>query len=327
MHSLGAIKFHPIFKEKIWGGEKIKNNFEFLNVPKKKCGEVWLLSAVTGNESIVSNGNFAGNSLKEITEIFMDDLLGEHIYKKYDKEFPLLIKIIDANDYLSVQVHPDDATARKKHNLLFGKSEMWYIIQSEKDSKIVAGFNQPMNKESLLKHIAEGTLKHTLNYERVQNGDMIYIPSGLVHAMCPGLLIAEIQQTSDITYRLYDWDRADEQGNPRELHIEYAADAIDYSLIPRIIRNFKPVANQITPMIESPYFSTSFINLNTTFVKNLHELDSFVIYFSVSGSFNLLYDSDKISVFQGECVLIPAITEKITLLPEQHANVIEILPV
>ncbi len=324
--SLYPMKFAPVFKEKIWGGQKIQQKFSIACDGIEKCGEMWVLSAVKNDETEVLDGYFQGNTPNEMSEVFMDDFLGEDMYNKYKEEFPILLKIIDANDYLSVQVHPNDEIAEKKHGLRFGKSEMWYVLDADEGAQIVAGFNRPMDKEKLLKHIEAGTLKDTLNFETMKRGDMIYLPAGMVHAMGPGLLIAEIQQTSDVTYRLYDWDRLDDNGNSRELHIEDAAGAIDYEMKPQVIRGFSPKSNNTTPMIQTPYFSTSFVNLQTIVEKNLEIMDKFVIYFCISGSFALHHEQGKENVKAGECVLVPAITDKIFLIPEPGAEIIEILP-
>ena len=326
MFALYPMKFHPILKEKIWGGTKIKDMFGISGPELEKCGELWALSAVEGSESILANGHFKENTLAEMSEIFMDDLLGEVLYEKYKTEFPLLVKIIDANDYLSVQVHPGDAMAKSKHGLSFGKSEMWYVLHAEEGAHIVAGFNQTMDKEKLIKHIEQGTLKETLNYEPMQTGDMIYLPAGMIHAMGPGLVIAEIQQTSDVTYRLYDWDRVDDEGIPRELHVSDAADAIDYELKPNVIRNFQPEKNKTVDMIRTPYFSTSFIHLEATVEKNFEILDKFVLYFCIEGKFILLHETEKIEVSAGECILVPAFIDNVFLIPTPSAKLIEILP-
>jgi len=326
LFSLYPMKFKPILKDKIWGGSKIKNQFGISDDSIEKAGELWALSSVEGSESEVLNGHFAGNTLSEMAEIFMEDFLGEDIYVKYNIDFPLLLKIIDANDYLSVQVHPNDDIAQKKHKLKFGKSEMWYVIDADPGAQIIAGFNQPMDKQKLKKHIENGTLRDTLNFETMSAGDMIYLPAGLIHAMCPGLLIAEIQQTSDVTYRLYDWDRLDEEGNSRELHVDAAADAIDYDMKPEVIRGFNPQPNATSKMIDTPYFTASMVNLQATVEKNLEIIDLFVIYFSVSGSFELHYNEGKIEVNPGECVLVPAMIDKVILIPKTSAQVIEIVP-
>jgi mannose-6-phosphate isomerase len=326
MFSLYPMKFNAILKDKIWGGKKIREQLGIFDETIEKCGELWLLSSVEGSESHILNGHFSGNTVSEMAEIFMEDLLGEDIYKKYKTDFPLLLKVIDANDYLSVQVHPNDEIARKKHGLKFGKSEMWYVIQADPGAQIIAGFNQPMDKEKLKNHIAKGTLRETLNFETMNSGDMVYLPAGMIHAMGPGLLIAEIQQSSDVTYRLYDWDRLDDKGNPRELHVDEAADAIDFTMKPQVIRGFVPGPNTTNRMIDTPYFSSSMVNLQAVVEKNLEIIDLFVIYFSVKGSFELLYNEGKIDVKAGECVLVPAITEKVILIPKPEAQVIEIVP-
>jgi mannose-6-phosphate isomerase len=325
MLSLYPMKFTPVIKEKIWGGSKISTLFGLNDADDKKIGELWVLSAVENNESLVLNGHFAGNTIGEMIEVFMDDVVGEEIYAKYKNEFPLLLKLIDANDYLSVQVHPDDRIAQKKHKLLFGKSEMWYVLQADEGAGIIAGFNQPMDKRKLLKHIHEGTLKNTLNFESMKAGDMIYIPAGMVHAICPGLLIVEIQQSSDVTYRLYDWDRTNEDGIVRELHIEDAADAINFDLQPKVIRQFNPEMNRTTSMMETPFFSASLIQLNQIVEKNLEIMDAFVIFFCIEGKFDLHYDQGSLSVDAGECVLVPALTDKVYIHPKQSAKIIEIL--
>jgi mannose-6-phosphate isomerase len=326
MFELYPMKFRPILKEKIWGGTKIKEMFGISEPGLEKCGELWALSAVEGSESVLINGHFEENTLAEMSEIFMDDFLGEAIYEKYKHEFPLLVKIIDANDYLSVQVHPDDAMAKTKHGLHFGKSEMWYVLHADEGAHIVAGFNQPMNKEKLLKHIEQGTLKETLNYEPMQTGNMIYLPAGLIHAVGPGLVIAEIQQTSDVTYRLYDWDRFDDEGKPRELHINDASEAIDYELKPSVIRDFCPTENATVEMIKTPYFTTSFIQLETNVEKNLEIIDKFVLYFCISGKCIMIYETEKIEVTAGECILVPAYIDKVFLIPTPSAKLIEIIP-
>ncbi len=256
----------------------------------------------------------------------MDDFLGEEIYQKYGEEFPLLFKIIDANDFLSVQVHPDDRIAREKHGLKFGKSEMWYIIDADPRAQIIAGFNQPMTKEKLQKHIENGSLETVLNFVPVQKGDVVYVPSGLVHAMCPGILVAEIQQNSDITYRLYDWNRTDETGQSRQLHIAEASDAINYDLQTGVVQKLNATSGKTIPILDTPHFIAGFINLESLLMKNLEEQDTFIVYMVISGSFILAVENGKIKVSAGECVLIPAMLQQIGFLPDPSAEIIEIIP-
>jgi len=229
MNTLYPIKFQPILKDKIWGGPRLK---DILNksTESDKCGESWEISSVQGNLSIVRNGFLTGNNLQELIEVYMGDLVGDKIYSLFGIEFPLLIKFIDANDILSVQVHPDDELARVRHDA-YGKTEMWYIIDAEENAELIAGFNRDLNRETYIRHLQGKTLKEILNFEKVRKGDVFFTPAGRVHAVGAGILLAEIQQTSDITYRIYDWERVDDKGNPRELHTELALDALDFKFI------------------------------------------------------------------------------------------------
>jgi mannose-6-phosphate isomerase len=210
--SLYPLKFKPIIKDKIWGGPKLRDVLG--KKASDKAGESWEISAVAGDISVVENGFLAGNTLEELVEIYMGELVGDKIYEKFSVEFPLLIKFIDAADFLSIQVHPDDIMARERHNS-FGKSEMWYVVESDK-GELIVGFNQKLDKEQYLSCVKNGTLKKIMNRKEVASGDIYYMPAGRVHAIGAGVLLAEIQQTSDVTYRIYDWDRMDDKGEPRE---------------------------------------------------------------------------------------------------------------
>ena len=227
MNKLYPLKFKNIFKDKIWGGQKINTILGKDYTPLSNCGEMWVVSGVEGNQSIVENGFLAENELNEVVEIYMGDLVGEEVYEKYGNEFPVLIKFIDANDFLSIQVHPDDNLAKKRH-AGNGKTEMWYIVEASPEAELISGFSKKVDKETYLEHLQNKTLKEILNFERVKAGDVFYMPAGRVHAIGPGILLAEIQQTSDITYRIYDWDRLGVDGSLRELHTDLALDAIDF---------------------------------------------------------------------------------------------------
>ena len=228
MHQLYPLKFTPIYKDKIWGGNKIHDLLGLNYAPLPNCGEVWLLSSVAGEASIVSNGFLEGNEINELIEVYMGDLIGDQVYEKSGEGFPLLFKIIDANAALSVQVHPNDALAQRRHQCN-GKTEMWYVMQADQGAKLISGFNRKMDRTSYLKHLNENSLKDVLNFENAQKGDVFYMPAGRVHAIGSGILLAEIQQTSDITYRIYDWDRKDANGMARDLHTELALDALDFT--------------------------------------------------------------------------------------------------
>ena len=252
---LYPLKFHPILKKKIWGGERLAYKSKEHD---ESIGESWEISAVEDNISVVSNGILADNDLQELIEVYMGDLVGDHIYEKFGVEFPLLIKYIDANDDQSIQVHPDDKTAKERHNA-YGKTEMWYIVDAEKDASLVLGFNHEIDKATYLQALHHNKLMDLLNVQKVKKGESFFIPAGLVHAIGKGCLIAEIQQTSDITYRIYDYNRKDANGNTRELHTDLATDVIDYSYQPQHRVNYTPRDNQSAKLVKCPYFTTNLL--------------------------------------------------------------------
>lgn len=323
MNQLYPLKFTPVFKDKIWGGQKIKTSLDidYGNLPN--CGEAWMISGVEGNPTLVSNGFLAGNELNELVEIYMGDLVGDKVYDEYGIEFPLLIKFIDANDWLSIQVHPDDELAAKR-KIGRGKTEMWYILEADEEAQLIAGFNQKMNKEKYLKHLEDKTLKEILNFEPVKKGDVFYIPAGRVHALGPGILLAEIQQTSDTTYRIYDWDRIDASGLQRELHTEEALDAIDFEFHKKYRTDYKPVTNKTIPVIKSPYFVTGLITLNNPIKKYYEELDSFVIYILLEGSLTVKWEHGEIQMKKGETVVIPNALNTLQLIPANSVKLLEV---
>jgi len=314
MEGLYPLKFTPIFKDKIWGGDKIKSilNKDFGHLPN--CGESWELSGVEGNISVVSNGFLAGNTLEELIEIYMGDLVGEGIFETYGIEFPLLIKFIDANDDLSIQVHPDDEMSKERHNA-FGKTEMWYVMQADQGSKLQSGFNQQVDQDKYLFKLEHNELTDILNFEEVAAGDVFFIPAGRVHAIGKGILLAEIQQTSDITYRIYDYDRRDNEGNPRELHTELALDAIDYTLSPEYKTRYESKLNESVELAKCKYFTTNVLDINTIVEKDYNKLDSFVIYICLDGELQIETESGSETVQKGETILIPASIENVQLKP------------
>jgi mannose-6-phosphate isomerase len=323
MSTLYPLKFHPILKDKIWGGSRLK---DILNKPtgSDKCGESWEISAVLGNISKVKNGFLAGNNLQELTGIYMGDLVGDRIYERFGIEFPLLIKFIDANDILSVQVHPDDKLARERHNA-YGKTEMWYIIEAEPNAEIICGFNREMDRDSYLLHMKNKTLKEILNFEKVKAGDVFFTPSGRVHAVGAGILLAEIQQTSDITYRIYDWDRLDDTGKPREMHTELALDALDFKYYGKYRTDYEPVLNQTTILADCKYFTTDLLYFDKPVEKEYNFIDSFVIYMCLEGKIDILYgEGFSESLVAGETVLIPASLKNLNLVPVRTAKALEV---
>lgn len=323
MNELYPLKFEPILKDKIWGGDKLKN---ILGKDKasSKCGESWEISAVANNISVVRDGFLKGNNLQELIEVYMGDLVGDRIYEKFGLDFPLLIKFIDANDLLSIQVHPDDEMAKERHNT-FGKTEMWYIIQADEEAELISGFKSNINRDTYIKHLESRSLQEILNYADVEKGDVFFLPSGRIHSIGAGILLAEIQQTSDITYRIYDWDRVDKEGNSRELHIDQAADAINYNAVINPKTYYSQNKNKTNPVIDCEYFTTSYIVFDTPVEKDFIYIDSFVIYMCLDGKLDVTYNhNDRVEVEKGETLLVPAMIKNISIHPQQPSELLEI---
>ena len=322
MSELYPLKFKTIFKDKIWGGQKIKTilNKDFSDLPN--CGETWEISGVEGNISIVKEGPLAGESLQSILKKYKGDLVGEDIYKKFGDEFPLLVKFIDANDDLSVQVHPDDALARKRHNT-YGKTEMWYVFQADEDATLNSGFNRALTKAQYLEYFDKGQLMDILNIEKVKADDVYFLPAGRVHYIGKGCLLAEIQQSSDVTYRMYDFDRKDDQGNLRELHTEDSLDAIDFTYHEQIKTGYEDKENEIVKLVSCDYFTTNKLHFNQAVERDHSDLDSFVIYVCMEGGLIMEYGNGSIEMQKGDAVLVPANIQKITMLPKGEFKLLE----
>lgn len=323
MNKLYPLKFKPIFKDKLWGGQKIRTELgmDFGALPN--CGEVWVISGVAGNPSVVSNGFLTGNELNELVEVYMGDLVGDSIFDKFGEEFPLLIKFIDANDWLSIQVHPDDTLATTR-GIGQGKTEMWYILGTDHGAKLISGFNQELDKETYLNHLENKTLRELMNFEKVEKGDVFFMPAGRVHAIGPGILLAEIQQTSDTTYRIYDWDRIDTAGMQRELHTEEALDAIDFKFFDEYKTKYQATPNHTSKIIDDPKFTTNIIELDQTLKKDFEELDSFVIYISIEGITHINWENENISIKPGEALIKPAIIQDIEIVPDMASKLLEV---
>ncbi len=326
MNDLYPLKFEPIFKEKIWGGNRLNKVLGKETGSQNSIGESWELSGVDANISVVANGFLAGNDILELIEIYMGDLLGDSVYEQFGIQFPLLIKFIDANQYLSIQVHPNDELALERHQS-YGKTEAWYIVDSEKDAELIIGFNQEMDKQKYLNVTNSGKLRDVLNIEKVQADDMYFIPAGLIHATGPGILFAEIQQTSDLTYRIYDWDRLGNDGKPRELHTDLALDAIDFTYHKQYKTDYISELNKSKPVVKCPYFTINIIECNKKLELDYIWLDSFVILMGIEGNLSISYSKDKPAILlkKGETVLLPAILDEIVLIPESaNAKVLEV---
>jgi len=314
------IKFDPILKEKIWGGQKLKS---LLNKESDltNIGESWEISDIDNGVSVVNNGALKGKTLKDLLNTYKAALIGDKNYKVFGNKFPLLIKFIDAEKDLSIQLHPNDALAAKRHNS-FGKTEMWYVLQAEKDANLIVGFNQEMNSETYLKHLKAKTLPEILNFEPVEEGDSYFIEVGRVHAIGAGVMLAEIQQTSDITYRVYDWDRVDANGNERELHNDLAIDAIDFNLENDYKVNYSKSINQVNEMVDCPYFTTNYLEITNT-IKKENKVDSFIIYMCVSGEVEIETANATERIIKGETVLIPAAI-KTFQISSKNAKLLEV---
>jgi len=320
MKPLYPLKFQPILKNKIWGGQKLH---QLLNKPTMAtdAGESWEISDVEGDTSVVANGPLEGTSLKTLLETYTSDLLGEKNFRQFGTKFPLLIKFIDAKEDLSVQLHPNDQLAKERHNS-FGKTEMWYVLQADTDSNLIVGFNQEMTQELYLKHLEEKTLQSILNFDTVKAGDAYFIEVGRIHAIGVGVLLAEIQQTSDITYRVYDWDRVDSEGNERELHNDIALEAFDFDMPDNFRVNYTKDSDSPTELVSCPYFTTNVFKLNDTILKeNTH--DSFMIYMCVEGKAQIEVDGNQTEISMGETVLIPACIKRFSI-SANHAKLLEV---
>ena len=319
---LYPLKFHPIFKDKIWGGKKIQSILKKDFSPLDNCGESWEISGVPGSESKIKNGQLSGQTLNLVIKEFKGRLLGNRVYEKFENEFPLLIKFIDANDDLSIQVHPEDELAWERHKS-FGKTEMWYIIQADDNAELIAGFNREMNKDTYMDRFRNGTLMDVLNREKVKEGDVFFIPAGRIHTIGKGLLLAEIQQSSDVTYRIYDFDRKDSNGNTRELHIDEALDAIDYNFYPEYKSKYDEKTDQPVEIVRSTYFTTNKLTLNSKLDKDIKSFDSFVIYICLEGQGHIEHNDTRTRIGMGEVLLIPAEIEQYSLIPDDQIKLLE----
>ncbi|WP_019039552.1 type I phosphomannose isomerase catalytic subunit [Psychroflexus tropicus] len=309
---LYPLKFKPILKEKIWGGNKLHFK-SFKPLDQQKIGESWELSNVPSDVSIVENGHLEGYSLQELILKFDSDLMGKSVYEAFKSQFPILIKFIEAKQKLSVQLHPDDKLAKERHNS-FGKTEMWYITDAEPDSKLIIDFKNDITVEDYKKLLEEGQIESALNSIPVKEGNAFFIKPGLVHAIGSGVLLAEIQQTSDITYRIFDWNRTDSDGNSRELHTDLALKAIDFSRNSDYRINYTPVVNSKVNLAESPYFKTNFIQVEGTLDFNYSEVDSFIIYMNVGREKAVLnYNGTEYFVHPKETILVPACLDQLSI--------------
>ncbi|WP_310554536.1 type I phosphomannose isomerase catalytic subunit [Flavobacterium sp.] len=304
------IQFYPILKDRIWGGEKLKT---FLHKPITSLitGESWEISTVENDISIVSNGFYSDSSLNELLSVYPKEVLGTDVYEKFGTQFPLLFKFLDAKQDLSIQVHPNDVLAKKRHNT-FGKTEMWYVMQADEGSKIIVGFNENSSSEEYLHYLKNKSLTSILKEIPVKVGDVFFLETGTIHAIGAGIVVAEIQQTSDITYRVYDFDRKDANGNERELHIDLALEAINYNTT-KSQKHYSKNTNVSNEIVDCPFFTINFIPLDGKYecVKNENH---FRVYMCVDGFFELEYNKVILKYKKGDTLLIPAAMESFFMI-------------
>jgi mannose-6-phosphate isomerase len=301
--------FTPILQDRIWGGTKLRDDLG-KEIPTPTTGESWELSAVPGNVSVVKNGAFAGKSLADLLEQYPDEVLGTAVHARFGKQFPLLFKFLDAREDLSIQVHPNDALAKERHNS-FGKTEMWYVMQADEGSRIIVGFNHKSSPEEYLEKLESKQLIDILNQVPAKKGDVYFLETGTIHAIGGGIVIAEIQQTSDITYRIYDWDRVDANGNGRELHVELALDAMNYDLTDTE-KTYTKEENKSNNMVDCPYFTTNYVPLNGS-AEITRTGETFTVYICTEGEYTLTVTGEAHTFKKGDTVLVPAAVKEFAL--------------
>jgi len=323
MAELYPIKFETVLKEKVWGGNALVSSYNKKTKKTANFGESWEISAVADEQSVVSNGFLAGNNLEEIIEVYMGDITGDAIYEKFGNEFPLLIKIIEAREDLSIQVHPGNKLARERHKA-YGKTEMWYVLESEKKSKIYTGFREGVTKEDYLSSLNDGTMADLLNIEHPEPGDTFFIPAGRIHAIGAGTVLVEVQQTSDITYRIFDWNRKNTGKEKRDLHTDLALDAIDFNANGKSKIRKIPALNGSENLVSCEFFNTNLFRFNKPLTKEYYSVDSFVVYICIEGKFTIHWDQETETMIKGETVLLPALIKEVVLEPVGEAQVLEV---
>lgn len=319
---LYPLKFKPILKKTHWGGKRLAYKGETTQ-HTEQIGESWEISGVQENISIVTEGILADNSLEELIEVYMGDLVGDKIYEKFGIEFPLLIKFIDTEDRLPLQVHPDDATAKERHRA-YGKTKLWYIAEAESDAEVTIGFKEPSDRSEFLQHLANHTLSDILHSESVHKGDCFFLPSKTIHSLSKGCLVAEIQETSDITYYLDDYNRHTLDGETLHPDTKLATDVIDFNRIEAHI-NYHRHENHTEELVACPWFTVNYLKFDKEIEKDYIRQDSFIIYMCLEGNFSIVYDIDQsVTVNKGETVLIPACLKDIFLIPQKESELLEI---
>ena len=319
---LYPLTFSPIFKEIIWGGADILP-FKGLPADYRKIGESWELSHVDQNFSVVANGGLSGKTIDQLIKDYGAQLLGIKVIEQFGYTFPLLIKFIDAHDNLSIQVHPNDHLAQERHQS-WGKTEMWYVVKATPDAMLYSGFSQPIDADEYIRHVKDNSLIEVLKKYPVQTGDVFFLPAGRVHAIGSGCFVAEIQQTSNITYRIYDYNRKEDDGSARELHTELAKEAIDFTYKPDYKTHYHAVENEAVMLAQCQYFTTNLLKINQSKLRDYSSLDSFVIYICTQGK-AVVNDNkgNSLAIQQGQTILFPADTLYIKIEPSQPTLILE----
>lgn len=313
--------FKPIFKTTIWGGERIAP-FKGIEIEKKNIGESWEISGVEGDESIVANGHDAGKTITQLIDKYGTSLLGERNYKKYGDRFPLLIKFIDAREDLSVQVHPDDKLAHERGKKS-GKIEMWYVLGAEPGARVANGFNRQVEPGDYRRLVETGEILDVLNFNDIHPGDTFFIPAGRVHTIGKGAFVAEIQQTSDVTYRLYDYKRKDKDGKERELHTDLAFDAINFNDTEGRSVAYTPHPDIPVNLVTSPFFTTNLLQIDEKVLRDYSEFDTFVVIIAAEGEASLVCGNETLEIRRGTSVLIPASAKGLSIVPKGKFTAIE----
>ena len=296
------LSFQPIIKHRIWGGTKLESVLG-KTLSTTEAGESWELSSVPNDVSVVSNGVFKGNTLTDVIQQHPNEILGRVAVQRYGETFPLLFKFIDAKEDLSIQLHPNDDLAKARHNSL-GKTEMWYVMQADKNARLIIGFKEESNQTEYLNHLENDTLVDVLDEIPVEKGDVFFIETGTIHAIGAGVVLAEIQQTSDITYRLYDWGRVDASGNGRELHTSLALDAINFKTTKSKV-SYDAMADTASELVKCPFFTTSILTLTSTFNWSRKQ-DAFTVFMCTEGTFSIKVEEVEYNYKKGDTFLIPA---------------------
>ena len=302
-------KFEPLLKQTIWGGDRIIP-FKHLDTQMERVGESWEISGVKDNETIVSNGKDKGKSLNQLVREQKDRLVGKENFQRFGNEFPLLIKFIDARQDLSIQVHPTDEIAQRQGKSR-GKTEMWYALDSAPDAQLYNGLKKKITPDEYKEMVENDTITDALARYAVHEGDVFFIPAGRIHAIGTGCFVAEIQQTSDVTYRIYDFKRKDKDGHYRELHTKEAAESIDYTVLPNYRAGYEPKENEGVQLVECPYFTTAVYDLTEPMTLDYSDLDSFIVLIAVKGEATVTCQGETMSFRMGDTILLPATTEEV----------------